>query len=105
MAAAPTSSRPSRRPCRALRSSKHSISRTICARRHSAASRPWNSPPTSSAVFLYGGYRVLVLDAAPGEFISFIAAFLLAYEPAKRIARLNLDLHNALAGGQVLFVE
>ena len=55
------------------------------------------------AVFLYGGYRVLVLDAAPGEFISFIAAFLLAYEPAKRIARLNLDLHNALTGAQVLF--
>jgi ABC-type multidrug transport system fused ATPase/permease subunit len=54
-------------------------------------------------VFLYGGYRVLVLDAAPGEFVSFITAFLLAYEPAKRIARLNIDLHNALAGVQVLF--
>ncbi len=54
-------------------------------------------------VFLYGGYRVLVLDAAPGEFVSFISAFLLAYEPAKRIARLNIDLHNALAGVQILF--
>src|ERR1700674_702523 len=54
-------------------------------------------------VFLYGGYRVLVLDAAPGEFVSFIAAFLLAYEPAKRIARFNIDLHNNLAGVQVLF--
>jgi ABC-type multidrug transport system fused ATPase/permease subunit len=55
------------------------------------------------AVFLYAGYRVLVLNAAPGEFVSFIAAFLLAYEPAKRIARLNIDLHNSLAGVQVLF--
>ena len=54
-------------------------------------------------VFLYAGYRVLVLNAAPGEFVSFIAAFLLAYEPAKRIARLNIDLHNNLAGVQVLF--
>jgi len=54
-------------------------------------------------VFLYGGYRVLVLDAAPGEFVSFITAFLLAYEPVKRIARLNIDLHNALTGVQVLF--
>jgi subfamily B ATP-binding cassette protein MsbA len=54
-------------------------------------------------VFLYGGYRVLVLDAAPGEFVSFITAFLLAYEPAKRIARLNIELHNALAGVQVLY--
>src|SRR5258707_1993503 len=56
-----------------------------------------------SAVFLYGGYRVLVLNAAPGELFSFITAFLLAYEPAKRIARLNIDLHNALTGVQVLF--
>ncbi len=54
-------------------------------------------------VFLYGGYRVLVLDAAPGEFVSFIAAFLLAYEPAKRIARLNIELQNALAGVRVLY--
>jgi ATP-binding cassette subfamily B protein len=56
-----------------------------------------------AAVFFYGGYRVLVLNATPGEFISFITAFLLAYEPAKRIARLNIDLHNALTGVQVLF--
>ncbi len=54
-------------------------------------------------VFLYAGYSVLVLKAAPGVFVSFIAAFLLAYEPAKRIARLNIDLHNSLAGVQVLF--
>ncbi len=54
-------------------------------------------------VLIYGGYRVLVLDAAPGEFVSFITAFLLAYEPAKRIARLNIDLHSALMGVQVLF--
>jgi len=56
-----------------------------------------------AAVFLYGGYRVLVLNATPGELFSFITAFLLAYEPAKRIARLNIDLHNALTGVQVLF--
>lgn len=43
-------------------------------------------------VLLYGGYRVLALGATPGEFISFITAFLLAYEPAKRLARLNVDL-------------
>ena len=54
-------------------------------------------------VFLYGGYRVLVLDSPPGELFSFMTAFLLAYEPAKRIARLNIDLHNALTGVQVLF--
>jgi ATP-binding cassette subfamily B protein len=54
-------------------------------------------------VFVYGGYRVLVLNLPPGELFSFITAFLLAYEPAKRIARLNIELHNALTGVQVLF--
>src|ERR1019366_3746966 len=39
-------------------------------------------------VFLYGGYRVIETGALPGQFISFIAAFLLAYEPAKRLGRL-----------------
>jgi ATP-binding cassette subfamily B protein len=51
---------------------------------------------------LYGGYRVTVSGAAPGAFISFITAFLLAYEPAKRLARLNLDLASSLVGVRVL---
>jgi subfamily B ATP-binding cassette protein MsbA len=55
------------------------------------------------AVFIYGGYRVLVLNESPGEYMSFIVAFLLAYEPAKRLARLNIDLHNALTGVTLLF--
>src|SRR5262249_51897902 len=33
---------------------------------------------------VYGGYRVVATGASPGGFFSFIAAFLLAYEPAKR---------------------
>src|SRR5262249_41923937 len=37
------------------------------------------------------------------EFLSFVSAFLLAVEPAKRIAQLNFELHRALAGVQVLF--
>ena len=42
-------------------------------------------------------------NAPPGEFISFITAFILAYEPAKRIARFNIDLQNGLIGVQILF--
>jgi ATP-binding cassette subfamily B protein len=52
---------------------------------------------------IYGGYQVVVGGAAPGGFISFIAAFLLAYEPAKRLARLNLDLNSGLVGVRILF--
>ena len=51
----------------------------------------------------YGGYRVIETGATPGQFFSFITAFLLAYEPAKRLARLNMELNSALVGVRVLF--
>src|SRR5450755_2594850 len=51
----------------------------------------------------YGGYRVIETGATPGQFFSFIAAFLLAYEPAKRLARLNIELNSNLVGVRVLF--
>lgn len=51
----------------------------------------------------YGGYRVIETGATPGQFFSFIAAFLLAYEPAKRLARLNIELNSALVGVRILF--
>jgi ATP-binding cassette subfamily B protein len=52
---------------------------------------------------LYGAYRMIETGAAPGEFISFMAAFLLAYEPAKRLARLNIDLTAGLVPVRILF--
>ena len=52
---------------------------------------------------MYGGYRVIETGATPGEFFSFIAAFLLAYEPAKRLARLNIELNSGLVGVRILF--
>jgi subfamily B ATP-binding cassette protein MsbA len=58
---------------------------------------------TVSIAIIYGGYRVIGTGATPGQFFSFLAAFLLAYEPAKRLARLNLDLNNALVGVRILY--
>ena len=52
---------------------------------------------------IYGGYRGIHGGETPGEFVSFLAAFLLAYEPAKRLARLNMDLNNSLVGVRVLY--
>jgi subfamily B ATP-binding cassette protein MsbA len=51
----------------------------------------------------YGGYRTIETGATPGEFFSFITAFILAYEPAKRLARLNLELNAGLVGVRILF--
>jgi ATP-binding cassette subfamily B protein len=58
---------------------------------------------TVALASIYGGYRVIETGATPGEFVSFLAAFLLAYEPAKRLARLNIDLNNNLVGVRVLY--
>src|SRR4029078_4375271 len=58
---------------------------------------------TIALATIYGGYRVIEIGATPGEFVSFLAAFLLAYEPAKRLARLNIDLNNNLVGVSVLY--
>jgi ATP-binding cassette subfamily B protein len=52
---------------------------------------------------IYGGYRTIEMSATPGEFFSFITAFLLAYEPAKRLARLNIELNAGLVGVRQLF--
>jgi ATP-binding cassette, subfamily B, bacterial MsbA len=58
---------------------------------------------TVALAIIYGGYRTINMGATPGQFFSFLAAFLLAYEPAKRLARLNIDLNNALVGVRILF--
>jgi ATP-binding cassette, subfamily B, bacterial MsbA len=51
---------------------------------------------------MYGGYGVVALNATPGQFFSFLTAFLMAYEPAKRLARLNIDLNSHLVGARML---
>jgi ABC-type multidrug transport system fused ATPase/permease subunit len=55
-----------------------------------------------AGALMYGGYRVVALGATPGEFFSFLTAFLLAYEPAKRLARLNIELNSYLIGASKL---
>jgi ATP-binding cassette, subfamily B, bacterial MsbA len=56
-----------------------------------------------AGALIYGGFRVIETGATPGQFFSFLAAFMLAYEPAKRLARLNIDLHSGLVGVRILF--
>ncbi len=54
-------------------------------------------------VMIYGGFLVLETGAPPGAFVSFMGAFLLAYEPAKRIAGVNIDLSNSMVGVRALY--
>jgi ATP-binding cassette subfamily B protein len=56
-----------------------------------------------AGVVIYGGYRVIQNPASAGAFLSFIMAFLMAVEPAKRLARFNMDLSSNLVAVQILF--
>jgi ATP-binding cassette subfamily B protein len=54
-------------------------------------------------LILYGGWRVAVAHADPGSFVAFIVAMLMAYEPAKRLGRMNLDLQNGLVNARMIY--
>lgn len=54
-------------------------------------------------VILYGGYAVVNLGQDPGAFFAFITALLLAYDPAKRLARLHVNLNNGLVGVKLMY--
>lgn len=51
-------------------------------------------------VIIYGGYQVAAGDLTVGGLMSFIAAFALAYEPLKRLAKLNNALQMGLGAGE-----
>ena len=54
-------------------------------------------------VIFYGSWRITVAHADAGSFFSFVAALLLAYEPCKRLARVNLDIQNGLVSARMIF--
>jgi len=56
-----------------------------------------------AVVIAYGGSQVIAEKTDAGAFFSFITALLLAYEPLKRLANLNMSLQEGLAGAQRLF--
>ncbi len=55
------------------------------------------------AVIVYGGQQVIAGAKQPGSFFAFIFALLLAYEPIKRLARLNASFQEAMAAAQRVF--
>jgi ATP-binding cassette, subfamily B, bacterial MsbA len=49
-------------------------------------------------VVVYGGWRVIGTGQDPGAFFSFITALLLAYDPARRLARFNVQFQQNMMG-------
>jgi ATP-binding cassette, subfamily B, bacterial MsbA len=54
-------------------------------------------------VLIYAGWQTIQAGKTPGEFMSFIVAFLLAYEPAKRLARFRVNLERNLVGVRMIY--
>ncbi|WP_299623939.1 ABC transporter ATP-binding protein [Pelagibius sp.] len=56
-----------------------------------------------AGVVLYGGHEVISGNRDAGSLFAFIFALLLAYEPLKRLSKLNSILQNGLAAAQRVF--
>jgi ATP-binding cassette subfamily B protein len=54
-------------------------------------------------ITLYSGWVTIVGHQTPGGLTAFLMAFLLAYEPAKRLARLHVNLERQMVGVRAFF--
>ncbi|MER8420727.1 ABC transporter ATP-binding protein [Mesorhizobium sp. M1329] len=52
---------------------------------------------------MYASWQTLDNGKTPGEFMAFITAFLLAYEPAKRLARVNVDIQKQMVAVEQMY--
>ncbi len=56
-----------------------------------------------AAVIAYGGFRAINDAQPPGAMFSFITALLLAYDPVRRLARLQVNLERALVNARMIY--
>ena len=49
-----------------------------------------------ASMLVYTAWQTMTYGRTPGEFMSFVTAFLLAYEPAKRLARTHVTLQRTI---------
>lgn len=54
-------------------------------------------------IIIYGGYQVMEGHTTAGQLLSFITAFLLAYEPMKQLAKLNNKFQVGLGAAERVF--
>ena len=56
-----------------------------------------------SGIIAYSAYRSVYGNELPGAFFSFITALLLAYDPARRLARLQVSLERAVVNARMIY--
>ena len=56
-----------------------------------------------ATIIIYGGHRIIIGASTTGQLVSFITAFVLAFDPMKRLANLNNTMQMGLAAIDRLF--
>ena len=56
-----------------------------------------------AAIILYGGTQIAAGELDAGSLFSFITAFMLVYEPAKRLGKFNVDYQKHLVGVRMVY--
>jgi subfamily B ATP-binding cassette protein MsbA len=56
-----------------------------------------------AAVIAYSGWRAIYQQVPPGAVFAFITALLLAYDPVRRLARLQVGLERALVNARMIY--
>ena len=56
-----------------------------------------------ASVLAYAAFRSIYDDVQPGAFFSFVTALLMAYDPARRLARLQVSLERAVVNARMIY--
>ncbi|MBB4230246.1 ABC transporter ATP-binding protein [Rhizobium mongolense] len=56
-----------------------------------------------ASILAYAAYRSIYHNVPPGAFFSFVTALLLAYDPARRLARLQVQLERAVVNARMIY--
>ncbi|AYD03318.1 ABC transporter ATP-binding protein [Neorhizobium sp. NCHU2750] len=56
-----------------------------------------------SSVLAYAAFRSIYNNVPPGAFFSFVTALLMAYDPARRLAKLQVQMDRAVVNAQMIY--
>ncbi len=56
-----------------------------------------------AGVIAWGGWRTIAYQQPPGSMFAFISALLFAYDPARRLARLQVNLERAMVNARMIY--
>ena len=76
------------------------------AERYSALSGPTNEALSSfaiAAIIFYGGSSVISGTRTQGQFVAFLVAVILMYEPAKKLGKINSTIQTGVASAERIF--